>query len=98
MNQIERISIMEERYDRVVAAVGDLRRALEQYVAVQADLAALAEYADGGDWLTDFEADEAGLLPEGLKRGVLSEDGLYDLLDEASQLATRLGAMGEDED
>ncbi len=26
--------------------------------------------------------DELGLLPEDLKRGVLSQDGLYDLLDE----------------
>lgn len=33
-------------------------------------------------WLSDFEADEAGLLPPDLKRGVLSEDGIYNLLEE----------------
>ena len=32
--------------------------------------------------LSDFEADEAGLLPPDLKRGVLSEDGIYNLLEE----------------
>lgn len=33
-------------------------------------------------WKEDFEADEQGLIPKDLKRGVLSEDGLYNLLQE----------------
>ena len=45
-------------------------------------LKALSEY-DGSDaWKRDYAADEAGLLPKDLKRGVLSEDGIYNLLDE----------------
>ena len=32
-------------------------------------------------WKEDFAADEAGKLPSNLKRGVLSEDGLYNLLE-----------------
>ena len=47
---------------------------------------ALDEYQRSGQWLKDFEADEAGLLPEGIRRSVLSEDGLYDLLRELDQL------------
>ena len=43
---------------------------------------ALREYMDSGLWLSDYEADERGELPKDLKRGVLSEDGLYDLLTE----------------
>ena len=39
-------------------------------------------YYTGADWKQDFADDEAGLLPETLKRGVLSEDRLYDLLEE----------------
>lgn len=35
-------------------------------------------------WKRDFAADEAGLLPKDLKRGVLSEDGIYNLLEESS--------------
>lgn len=31
----------------------------------------------------DYEADEAGLLPADLKRGVLSQDGIDDLLERA---------------
>ena len=33
-------------------------------------------------WKDDFEADEQGLIPKDMKRGVLSEDGLYDLLQQ----------------
>ena len=43
-------------------------------------LAELDKYYTGGAWKRDFAADEAGLLPAYLKRGVLSQDGLYDLL------------------
>ena len=40
----------------------------------------LTEYYESGLWLSDYEADEKGLLPKDLKRGVLSQDGLYNLL------------------
>ena len=39
-------------------------------------------YYTGEDWKQDFADDEAGLLPDTLKRGVLSEDRIYNLLEE----------------
>ena len=42
----------------------------------------LDEYYTSGEWQEDYEADEGGLLPADLKRGVLSQDGLYDVLME----------------
>ena len=39
-------------------------------------------YYTGEDWKQDFADDEAGLLPDSLKRGVLSEDRIYELLEE----------------
>ena len=41
----------------------------------------LSEYYGSAAWKRDLAADEAGLLPKELKRGVLSQDGLYDLLE-----------------
>ena len=40
----------------------------------------LAEYYGSDEWKQDFADDEAGRLPKDLKRGVLSEDGLWNLL------------------
>ena len=42
----------------------------------------LEEYYTSGEWREDYEADERGELPPDLKRGVLSQDALYDLLEE----------------
>ena len=39
-------------------------------------------YYTGEDWKQDFADDEAGLLPDSLRRGVLSEDRIYGLLEE----------------
>lgn len=50
----------------------------------------LREYMDSGLWLSDYEADERGELPSDLKRGVLSQDGLYDLLSEADKVFEKL--------
>ena len=36
-----------------------------------------------GQWREDYEADELGELPPDLKRGVLSQDALFDLLEGA---------------
>ena len=45
----------------------------------------LTDYMDNGQWLADYEADERGELPQDLKRGVLSEDGLYNLICEVEE-------------
>ena len=42
-------------------------------------LSELSAYYRSDAWKRDFAADEAGLLPKDLKRGVLSEDGIYAL-------------------
>lgn len=78
MDAVSRIAEMEARMDRV-------RSALAAVEAAGADLCILTEYYEGGQWLRDYELDEAGKLPPGLKRGVLSEDGLYDLLRDWEQ-------------
>lgn len=42
----------------------------------------LRAYYVSDAWKRDFTSDEAGLFPKELKRGVLSEDGIYNLLEE----------------
>ena len=48
--------------------------------------AALDAYYTGPLWKRDLADDEAGLLPSDLKRGVLSEDGIYDLLSRYDEI------------
>lgn len=88
--QIARIRKMERRLNRAVAAVKRLTAALDKYEAVQEDIVALDEYYGSELWRQDLADDEAGRLPEGLKRGVLSEDGIWNLLTDCKKLNERL--------
>lgn len=43
-------------------------------------LQTLIAYYEGSLWLQDFQMDEEGFLPPDLKRGILSEDAVYNFL------------------
>lgn len=86
-NRIDRIMRMELYYDTI-------RQALQSNTAwlsdapLQAMLTELNAYYTGGQWLADYEADERGELPHDLKRGVLSQDGVFDLLKEIREIGS----------
>ena len=90
MKQIERIKEMEGRLERAAAAVMDMSAALDKYEAVQEDIKALRKYYDSRQWKQDYADDEAGRLPADLKRGVLSEDSIWNLLEDVCELNERL--------
>ena len=92
MTRIERITNMESLFDKSEGAVKRLESALEDFAKIENDIAKLKAYYDK-DWRKDFEADEAGKLPQDLKRGVLSEDGLYDLLTDYQCLKDQIRAV-----
>lgn len=90
MIQIERIQKMEAHYDIASEAVHQLMEALRRYKKARSSIEALKAYYESGEWIKDFEADEKGLLPNDLKRGVLSEDGLWNLLTDDNDLKKQL--------
>ena len=91
--RIDRISMMEDRFDKLTRVLDGLNNAVGAYEDARCDLEMLKDYMDSGEWKEDYEADEAGLLPAGLKRGVLSQDGLYDLLQDADKVLARAGEV-----
>ena len=91
--QITRIRQMERRLDRALAAVKRLTVALDKWEAAQGAIATLDEYYGSELWKKDFADDEAGLLPADLKRGVLSEDGIWNLLADVKELNDRLNEL-----
>ena len=93
--QITRIRKMERRLNRSLVAVKRLSTALDKWDAIQDDIAALDEYYGSGEWRQDFEDDEAGTLPQDLKRGVLSEDGIWNLLADCKELKNRMRKSGK---
>ena len=88
--QTERITAMEQRFDACQDAADRMLDALYVYETTFADLQKLVKYYEGSQWMKDFEDDEKGKLPRDLKRGVLSEDAVYDLLSDSREISTRM--------
>ena len=88
--QLARIRQMERRLNRATVAVKRLEAALDKWEDAQEAIAALNEYYGSDLWKQDLADDEAGRLPADLKRGVLSEDGIWDLLTDCRELTSRL--------
>ena len=87
MTQIERITKMETILDKAITANSNLENALKEYLAIQDSITELAEYYYSDDWKKDYDDDNAGKLPENLQRGVLSQDGIYNLLITNKEMA-----------
>ena len=88
MDAIARVREMEARMDEV-------RGALRAVEAAEESVRVLIEYYESGLWLRDYERDEAGGFPPDLKRGVLSQDGLYDLLADWDRLHREGSSQGK---
>lgn len=80
MKQIERIQYMEQLLDYVIKARKEQNINPQKSARIQEAIRILAEYYGSDEWKQDFADDEAGLLPKDLKRGVLSEDGIWNVL------------------
>ena len=89
-SELQRIRKMERHLNRASAALKRLSSALDKYDEAKEDIAVLSAYYASNDWKQDFADDEAGRLPKNLKRGVLSEDGIWNLLEEHRELQERM--------
>lgn len=79
---IVRIKQMEQYFDEIREATEKDAKAVYKDKVLQKKWQELLAYYEGGRWLKDYECDERGELPRELKRGVLSQDGVYDLISE----------------
>ena len=90
-NVPQHIYAMESILDKATQKMDALEKKIEEYEAFQAEIRKLEEYYTSPQWKADFVADEAGQYPDKLKRGVLSEDGIWNMLERNRELLRRLG-------
>ena len=84
-DMVDRVRQMEAYMDEVAEALKNNPEDLKNTDKLCRKVTVLANYMDSGQWLSDYEADERGELPVDLKRGVLSQDALYNLLCEVRE-------------
>ena len=90
MTQIQRIKYMERQLNQLLAALHAMNKALSTLAKARNAAQALSDYYGSAEWRKDFADDEAGLLPKDLKRGVLSEDGVWDVMSENQVLLVQM--------
>lgn len=90
IEQTERIKRMEQCLDRASQAVMKLSATLDDYQYAQTAIDELSDYYGSDIWKQDLDDDQQGRLPKELKRGVLSEDGIWNLLEDCRELNARI--------
>ena len=73
---------MSEAFNRLSEVTASLTDSAEELKDLAPDVDLLKDYITSGQWLKDFEADERGEIGPDVDRSVLSEDGLYNLMEE----------------
>lgn len=95
MEQITRIQEMEAIYREASAILPALQAALDAFELLCPRLAELEAYYTSPLWRADYAADEAGLLPPDLPRGILSEDGIWNLLADRRSLLEQMAELSQ---
>ncbi len=95
VSRVQRISEMEKLYREGREAIDRLLYAIERYTEAEDKIKKLEEYYTGKLWLSDYDADSKGLLPRDMKRGILAQDTVYDLLTDRERLMAVMKKMTE---
>ena len=92
---IKRIEENEKRLDSLLESVKELEQALEVFKSKKKDLKELKKYYGSKNWLKDKEAYEQNKIPK-IKAGVLSEDAVWNLLENIDELKKEMNAIKKD--
>ena len=78
---IDRINKNEERLDNTICCINELKSAIEKFKSNKKDLSLLKKYYGSKNWFSDKESFENNSISN-VKAGVLSEDGVWNMLEE----------------
>lgn len=82
---IDRITKNEERFDKILKSVKEMEIALINFQSVQKDLTLLKKYYESKNWINDKDNYEK-LKTSNIKAGVLSEDGVWNMLENIDEI------------
>ena len=84
---------MESILNKAVKKMDALEKMIAEYKDFQPEIRKLETYYTSPQWKEDLAMDEAGKFPEKLKRGVLSEDGIWNALERNQELIESIGMI-----
>lgn len=90
-NVPQHICAMENILDKATYMMDTLEKKIAEYEEFQSAINKLEAYYTSQQWKDDHAMDEAGKFPEKLKRGILSQDGIWNMLERNKELIRRIG-------
>ena len=94
MEARKRVNKMEDIFQRQLDVIDALRNQLAEVEASQEDFEELLAYYQSQTYMEDLSLEENGYF-EGMLRGVLSEDGVYNLLFDREEVAEKLREVAD---
>lgn len=86
---IERIEKNEKRLDDIIDIINRLEKDLDDFESNKKELNLLKKYYGSKNWFKDKESFENKKIPN-IKAGVLSEDGVWNTLEDLDDLIDRM--------
>lgn len=83
---VERIRVMESYLNKATELLNKEKHDSDEKESLVLCLSELDNYYTSEAWKFDFKLDELGKLPDDLKRGVISEDGISNILDRYDEI------------
>ena len=94
MEARKRVNMMEDIFQRQLDVIDALRKLLAEVEASQPEFEELLAYYQSQSYMEDLALEEKGHFM-GMTRGVLSEDGVYNLLFDRGEVAEKLREVGD---
>lgn len=92
---IERITRNEERLDNILQSIDKLNEALDEFKNNKNNIQLLNKYYGSNNWFKDKEMYEKSLIPK-VKAGVLSEDTVWNMLEDINELVKEMEKIVKD--
>lgn len=92
-NVPQHIYQMESILDNAIQKMDVLEKKIAEYKSFQVEIKKLEAYYTSPQWKEDFAADESGKYPDKLRRGVLSEDGIWYMLERNKEILEKIGTI-----
>ena len=90
MNQISRIKKYENILSISNKTINNLEKNIQALKELEDDINSLNKYYGSNEWYQDINDDNLELLPKDMNRGVLSEDGIYNMLINHKEIAIEM--------
>lgn len=85
----DRIILNEKKLDKIINTIDKLNKSLNKFESIKKEFDELNKYYGSKEWFDDLKAYDEGKI-ENVKAHVLSEDGVWNMLENYNEIIDRM--------